>query len=151
MKNLILQVIVCAGALLPLSQIQAATYGGFAPGKTFTFTVKSVSSSKTVGTKVTANVPVPTGIPKFAKGQKVKFTIGSKGQLTGPGFSIPFKADAGTANNYVTVPTATKPSADSAIVFKSTAKVPTAASLHFFKVSISGFTATTNAVVYILQ
>lgn len=156
MRTLILKTLVCGAALLPFSQAHAAgpagkLFGGFAPGKTFTFKVTERVSGKVEGTKVTKNVPVPAGIPDYKKGQKVKFTIGKKGELTAPGLSLPFKSDAGTANAYATLPTASNPRANVGQVFKTTANKPVSAALTFFKVSIKGFTATTNTVVYTLE
>lgn len=143
--------IVFCGVMLPLAHLQAATYGGFAPGKTFTFTVTSRTSVQTKGTKVTTNAPIPAGIPNYSKGQKVKFTIGSKGQLTGPGLSMPFKSGSATANTYVNPPTSTFAQPNSGIVFKNSLNKPTGVTLHFFKVELSGFTLTSNTVVYTLE
>ena len=152
MKKLIFQAIACCAVLLPIAKVQAATYGGWAPGKTFTFTVTERVTAKTVGTKVTQNVAVPSGIPDYKKGQVVKFTIGAKGQLTGPdGLSLPFKQDAITANVYGTLPTATKPNPNIGQVFKTAKNKPVSVALSFFKVSISGYTPTTTTVVYTLK
>ncbi len=90
MKTFIIQAIACCATLLPLSQARAATvFGDFVAGQTFTLHVGSVSQ---IGTR-------PSTIPKFSKGQAVKFTIGAKGQLTGraasgtgPSFSIYYKS-----------------------------------------------------------
>ena len=151
MKKLLFQAIVCCATLLPLAQANAKTYGGWLPGKTFTFTVTERITAKTVGAKVTKNVAVPAGIPNFNKGAKVKFTIGAKGQLTATGMSLPFKTDAGTANAYATLPTASNPQANVGQVYKNSANKPLGVSLSFFKVTISGFTPSTTTVVYTLE
>ncbi|MEO7097927.1 MAG: hypothetical protein ABI162_01100 [Luteolibacter sp.] len=150
MKKLLFQAIVCCATLLPLAQANAKTYGGWLPGKTFTFTVTERVTAKTVGAKVTKNVAVPAGIPNFKKGAKVKFTIGAKGQLTATGMSLPFKEDATTANVYATLPTAANPRANVGQVYKN-GKKPTGVSLSFIKVTLSNFIPTTTTVVYVLE
>lgn len=90
MKTLVIQAIACCAALLPFSQARAATkFGDFVAGQTFTLHVATVA---VIGTR-------PVTLPKYIKGQAVKFTIGAKGQLTGhaatgtgPTFSISFKS-----------------------------------------------------------
>jgi hypothetical protein len=93
MRTLLIQVIACFAALLPIIPAQAAEpaakkYGDFKPGDTFTMTV---SSAVNIGAR-------PGNFPKFKKGQKVKFTIGPKGQLKSSGFSIDFEPE-GTIKN----------------------------------------------------
>jgi hypothetical protein len=150
MKQLLLQAIACAAVLLPFSQAQAEN---FPKGTTFTRTVTEKVSSKASGFKTYPKVPVPAGIPNFKVGQKVKFTIGPKGQLLikKAGVSLPFKQDAGSANVYYIVPTRKKPSGDIGQVFKDSAGKPTGVALSFFKFKYSGFTTTTNTVVYTLE
>lgn len=153
MKHLLLQTIACCAVLLPFSQAEAKTYGGFTPGKTFTMKVKEKVSGKVDMTgKVLKKTPVPAGIPDYKVGQKIKFKIGAKGQLTGPdGLSLPFKNDAGTANVYYIQPSRSNPSGDIGQVFKDTEGKPTDTALTFFKVKISGFIPTTYTVVYTLE
>ncbi len=150
MKQLLLKTLACAAVLLPLSEAHAAN---FPKGTTFTRTVTEKVSSKTVGFKVFKKVPVPAGIPNFKVGQKVKFVIGPKGQLQikKNGVSIPFKSDGGSANVYVVPPSRTKPSGDIGEVFKDSTGKPTSVALSFFKSKVSGYTATTNTVVYTLE
>ena len=140
--------------MLPFAPLQAAnpvgkTYGGFAPGKTFTFTVTERISTKTTGTTVVKKAAIPNGIPNYKKGQQVKFTIGDRGQLKAKGFTMKFKSDGGTANAYATTTTTTEPNVG--LVYKTAKNKPTGVSLSFFKVSISGFTVSTNAVYYTLE
>lgn len=153
MKQLLLHTIACCAVLLPFSQAEAKTYGGFSPGKTFTMTVKEkISGQVDITGKVLKKTPVPAGIPDYRVGQRVKFKIGARGQLTGPdGLSLPFKNDAGTANVYYIQPSRSNPSGDIGQVFKNTKGKPTATALTFFKVKISGFTPVTNTVVYTLE
>ena len=151
MKKLLFQALACAAVLLPFSQVQAKTYGGFRPGKTFTFTVQEVVSIKAVGFNKPVKAPIPAGVPKFKKGQKVKFTIGAKGQLTATGLSIPYKADGGSANVYSVVKTGANPSTNLAQVFKNTRSRPIGVALTFVRGKYSGFTTTTNSVTYTLR
>lgn len=87
MKTFVQAIAFCA-ALLPLTQAQAATkFGEFFAGQTFSMKVVTVSD---IGKR-------PSTLPKFKKGQIVRFTIGAQGQLmghtaTGPTFSINFKS-----------------------------------------------------------
>lgn len=155
MKKLLLKTIMLCAVLLPLSQVQAAgapgkLYGGFAVGKKFKFTVTEVISAQASLTGVNKKVPVPNGIPKFKKGQTVKFKIAGKGQLSGPGLLLPFKADGGTSNTYMTVATAKNPKANVGIVYKNGSK-PTGVFLGFTKTSGSGFGTKVTTVNYTLE
>lgn len=149
MKQLLLKAVACAAVLLPLTT-QA---GNFPKGTSFTRTVTEKVSTKSVGFKIFKKVPVPSGIPDFKVGQKVKFVIGPKGQLQikKKGVSIPFKSDGGSANVYVIPPSRTKPNGDIGEVFKDSTGKPLGVALSFFKTKVSGFTATTNTVVYTLE
>ncbi len=153
MKQLLLQTIACCAVLLPFSQAEAKTYGGFAPGKKIYMVVKEKISGKVdFSGKVIKKGPVPAGIPDYKVGDKITFKIGKKGQLTGPdGLSLPFKQDAGSANVYFIPPSRNRPSGDIGQVFKDADNKPTATALTFFKVKISGFVPTTYTVVYSLE
>lgn len=157
MRTLIIKTIVCCTALLPFAQAQAGApasklFGGFAPGKTFSFKVTERVSAQSKGTKIIKKVPVPAGIPNYQVGQKIKFTIGTKGQLTGPGFSMAYKADGGTANAYATIPKTGTSQPNIGQVFKnSTTGRPMSVALSFYKFQISGLTPITNTVVYTLE
>lgn len=77
----LLRSLVCAVALLPLPSI-AKDIGPFKPGDTFTLTVKKVESTKQTGYfGAETKAPLPANVPKLKKGQKIRFTIGKKGQL----------------------------------------------------------------------
>ena len=157
MKTLLINTLACAALFLPLSQVHAAgagkTFGGFKAKQTFSFKVGGVASSKTVGTTV-SKVPIPAGIPNFKVNQTVKFTIGSKGQLTGPGFSIPFylKGSSAAANAYTNVTRGSKESPVVGLVLKNQGTdkpgAPASAVITFSKYSVKGTTVTTNAVSY---
>jgi hypothetical protein len=152
MKKLLLQAFVGCAALLPFSQLQAAVPGGYPSGYKFTLKVKSKITSKTVGTKVTKNVPVPAGIANYKVGQKVTFTIGSKGEIKTPAFSVPFNAKSSTAssNSYLIVPKAsTDMKATSVLLIKdSTTKAPAGVNYLYVNTKRTGFTATTISVDY---
>lgn len=160
MKTLLIKTLAGAALLLPFSQVQAAgagkTFGGFKPKQTFSLKVAGVSSSKTVQ-GIVSKAPIPAGIPKFKVNQSVKFTIGAKGQLTGPGFSIPFYAAGASAavNNYTNVTQGSKESPMIAQVFKSVETVnagaPTNVSMIFSKYTVKGRTVTVNSVTYSLE
>lgn len=92
------KIIACAAALLPLGQLQAKDFGGLNPKKTFTLVVTNVESVDT-STPNRDTAPIPKGVPTFRLGQKVKFTVGSKGQLMGKGFNIPFRDSKATSSS----------------------------------------------------
>ncbi len=160
MKTLLINTIACAALLLPFSQAQAAgagkTFGGFKPKQTFSFKVTSATSVRTVGTKV-SKAPVPAGIPNFKLKQTVKFIIGAKGQLTGPGFSIPFfsKGSSTSGNGYTNVTPISKESPIVGLVLKNQGTVkagaPVSASIIFSKYSVKGTTVTENVVTYYFE
>lgn len=84
MKKLLIALFATCGVLAPLA-IQAAPvsqlsysgkkYGGFKPGDQFVLRVTDRDVEQVAGS-------VPNEIPNFREGDKVKFTIGKKGQLT---------------------------------------------------------------------
>lgn len=163
MKALLTAIVVASAAILPATSIQAAPagktiefaakkkFGDFTSGQKFTFTVDEVVSSKATLGGVNKKTPVPGGIPKFKKGQKVKFTIGSKGELKGPGFTIKFEADGGLSNVYVNKPKKGSTQADTATVYKNANNKPAGVALSFFKVTVKGFTPTVYSVHYTLD
>jgi hypothetical protein len=151
MKHLLLQSIACCAALLPFSQAEARTYGGFAPGKTFTLTVTEKVTKKFVLSDVTKNVAVPGGIPNFEVGQAVTFTIGPKGQLTAEGMSIPFEEAVANLNEYWIPPTWDNPSGDLGQVTKNWRNQPRKVFLSFGKLKFVGLTPTTFLVTYTLK
>ena len=164
MKTLITSLIIAGGALLPATQIQAApaskdvsfaakkTFGDFAVGKKFTLTVTEAIATKATLTGVAKKSAVPAGVPKFKKGQKVAFTIGSKGELKGAGLSIAFLKGSSIANAYVNKPKkGSTVKADAATVYKDSLKQPGGAALSFFKTTGTGMKTTVYSVSYILD
>lgn len=164
MKSLLTALAIGCISILPVAQVNAApaaetattfapkTYGGFKPGKKFSFKVTKVISTKmSLGGKPQKTTP-PKGIPKFKKGQKVKFTIGKKGELKGPGFSLTYKGDGGSANAYANAPKKGATQGDVGEVFKiNSNNKPTGVALTFFKVELKGFVPTVYSVNYILE
>ena len=156
MKKLLLQLIVCGAALLPFTQAQAAgpagrNYYNLPPGTKFSLKVQDVVSTVaglTGRPKITA---VPTGIPKFKKGQLVKFTIGSKGELMGPGFSTSFKSASSDTTVYTDKIVGNRLPDTAAVRTSLTTKKAVYTQLAFYKVSGSGFSTKVNFVVYSLQ
>lgn len=155
MKHLLAKTVACAAILLPLTAgatthtpFHKKTYGGWAPGKTFEFKITSrvIAKGSLDGVKTTK---VPHGIPSFKKGDKIKFVIGKKGQLTVPKkFSMPFKADAGTANEYYIAPDKDRPQGDIGQVLKDSKGKPLGGFLTFSKFVIDGFDSATYLVNY---
>jgi hypothetical protein len=157
-KTLLLPAFALCAFLAPINLAEAKApkppkpptlFGGFAPGKTFTFTVTEKSSGMVQGGVATENVPVPKGIPNFTVGQQVTFTIGKKGELLAPGVKINYLADGVTSNAYLNTP---KKGANptSAIVFKNTGSgEPVGFSVSYFTFKIAKRTITTNEVTYL--
>lgn len=123
--------------------------GGFEPKTTFTLTVKKVVSTRTKNLNVEKNVPIPSSLPKFKKGDEIEFEIGKDGQLKGPGFSIDFKRAKRAVNLYAE---GTLKNGEAATLAK-VGEEPTVigAVLTFYKTSTSGFSVITNEVVYMLE
>lgn len=158
MRTIVLQLFAICALFIPLNQAEAAkkpkapaVFGGWAPGKTFTFTVTSKISSATVGTQVIDPAPIPKGVPAFAVGQQITFTIGKKGELKGPGFSIAFQADGGTANAYVNKPAKGAQPTTASVHKNMTTGEPTAVSMGFFTFKLVKRVPNVNTVYYVLQ
>lgn len=106
MRNLLTALFVTCAALVPAT-VQAAPasqisrsikkYGDFKPGYQFTLRVTDRDVVKLGGS-------LPGEIPNFRKGDKIKFTIGDKGQLKGPdGLKIDFDDSSKKRNDYVKI------------------------------------------------
>ena len=153
MKKLTLPLILGCLALLPITRTQAAdtTFGDFTAGQTFTLTVTERASVRTKGLRVTRDVGVPNGVPDFAVGDQVKFTIGSNGQLKGPGFIITYRRDGGRVNTYENRPTLNSPKGSGAAVYKSLKDKPVRVALTFDSLSFSGVIPVTTTVDYVMK
>ncbi|MES2440727.1 MAG: hypothetical protein V4584_16795 [Verrucomicrobiota bacterium] len=156
MKKFILQSIACCAALLPFTQVQAAgvpgkNYYNLAPGTKYSLKVTDVVSTVTGLDGQAKQVAVPAGIPKFKKGQTVKFTIGKKGELKGPGFSTKFLSADPTTSAYADKQVGTKLPDNAAVKTSLTTKKAVYTQLAFHKITGSGFSTKVHFVVYVLQ
>jgi len=141
MKTVFFNLLACIANLFPLAQANESesasnAIGGFAPGTKVTLTVTKVESTK-LQNFVSTKCPVPAGVAKFKKGQKVKFTVGPKGQWMGPGINLAFVKDNGPSNNYVRHHSANF-NDDEADVFKDTLNHPVAADMFLYKETHGG-------------
>lgn len=146
-----LAILAVIGMLLPVTQLEAAPaskkFGGFVAGKKFTLTVTSRKSTKTKGDDVTKNASIPKDIPKFEEGEAVTFTIGKKGQLKGPGFSIEYQGSEDRENFYGNDGS----NGEVARVQRTLTNRPKEATVIFYKLSFSGIKPVTNTVKYVLK
>ncbi len=157
MKTLLTAIVISCGALFPVHHAEAAPaskrFGGFASGQTFTLKIKSIISTRAEGIKIVKNAPIAKPIPNFKKGTKVKFTIGPKGQLKGPGFNITFIPSPATSapNDYSN--TSKDPFKLTSVgkVEKNSKLKPTRAILSFHINKLSGSTLSIHDVLYTLE
>jgi len=146
MKHLTL---ILSAAIAFLCPVSAKTYGGFEPGKTFTFTVVEKVSKAQVDLTPATDVPVPAGVPNLAVGGKVTFTIGNKGQLLFMNSSFPFESAKKTYNQYL-VPPADGLSKSGA-VYKNSKGQAKSVTLNYLKIEMDGLSRTTTNVDYKLK
>lgn len=168
MKKPLLAIIVCCGALLPVTQLEAAPrskapvsvsakaakkFGGLKVGQTFTMKVKDIIASHTEGTSVLKDKKPSKFLPGLKKGQKVNFTIGKKGELKGPGFNIKYvKSNVPSApNDYVNKVKDPFKLSSVGKVEKNTKSKPTRAVLVFTIRKMAGFGINTYEVTYTLE
>jgi hypothetical protein len=166
MKTLFAAIVVCLGTILPHAQAQQVdaapaaesaqfkkkNYGGLNPGRKFVFKVEEAIIAKASLGSSKRIKKAPKGIPNYKKGKKIKFKIGKKGELIGPGFKMKLeKGGISAVSNVYTSgiskkSPSTQPSA--AIVYKNAKGKPVAVALNFYKVDIKGFQTTTYSVFY---
>lgn len=163
MKTLVLHGLALCALLAPLNANAVeekkapkppVLFGGWAAGKTFTYTVSSMTSAAQSLGGSPVPVPVPKGIPSYQVGEAVKFTIGKKGELLAPkGLKIAFQADGVTSNQYVNIPTAKAPTPNFGFVLKNpNTNEPTGGvQLTFYQIKRKGFSVTTTMVTYSLN
>ncbi len=151
MKTVLLPLIIAAAAILPCQQAEAAKFGGFKPGYNFTLKVEEVISSKVTGFGTPQKAKIPSGLPKYKKGQKVTFKIGRKGILIAKDLAIPFTADAGTSNVYNKVITGSAPKTDTATVYKDGKNKAIGAAITYVRISGSAFNLSTYSLTYTLR
>jgi hypothetical protein len=152
MKALLFPALIAVAALLPLQQSEAAKVGGFNIGYKFHLKVDKVISTKIVGFQITpTKAPIPAGVPKYSRGNRIDFEVVSKGALKTSKFTLPFTSDAGTSNVYNKVVTGASPKTDTAIIYKGSTNVPTGGTLTFLRISGTVFNLTTSTVTYTLK
>jgi hypothetical protein len=156
MKKLLFRALALITTLLPLQMAQAApkpppVFGGWSPGKTFTFTVTSVISSGSQGGQIINPAPIPQGVPVLTAGQQVTFTIGKKGELTAPGIKIAFQADGGSANVFVNKPKKGAQPVTASVFKNPTTGEPTGVALSFFTFKLTKRVPNVNSVYYTLN
>jgi hypothetical protein len=98
MKKLFLLIALSCSALIPTTPAKAQEAptapilrGGIAPGTVYTVRVIEIISIKIDQKGKKKKVSIPRGVPKFQKGQTITFTIGAEEQVSGPGFSFPYR------------------------------------------------------------
>jgi hypothetical protein len=146
-----ISLIAILGMLLPMTSLEAAPaskkFGGFTAGQKFKLTVTEKKSVKYKPGSGKKNVAVPKGIPDFAKGETITFTIGKSGQLKGSGFSIVYR-ESGNGENYYANEGR---NGEVASVEKTKKNVPTEATLIFYKNTFSGIRPVNYTVKYELE
>ena len=151
MKTQIRSLLICGAALLPLSALQARPFGSFEPQKRFKLTVTKVTSVKRIGSTVEAGVAIPAGIPSYRLAERVKFTIGNRGELKARGLNIAFKNGNPNANNYLNPITASRPDVQGAGIFKSATGQPASMIINYQKSEVTGSSVTIYNVSYQLK
>jgi hypothetical protein len=150
MKNTLLT-LTLIGSLLPLSSLQARTYGGFEPFKRFKLTVTKVTSVKRTGLTLQTDAAIPAGIPSYRLGERVKFTIGRRGGLTARGLNLAFKNGNRNVNNYLNPVTAGSLNIQAAGVSKTATGQPANMIINYQKVEGTGSSIAIYNVSYQLR
>lgn len=151
MKNILLQTIAVCVMILPFTELKAATPGGLKAGTTFNLKVTTRSSIKRSQFAINTNAPIPSGIPNFKKGQTVKFTIGTTGQLKANLMSIPIVLADSLTNQYLIRSASNGSSTISNGALTKTNNVPETLVLGFTKTSGTGFQTVTQVISYYLE
>ncbi|MES2475916.1 MAG: hypothetical protein V4640_09050 [Verrucomicrobiota bacterium] len=164
MKTLFTAIVVCLGTLAPLVQAQSVdaapaaastefkSIGGFPTGKKFTLKVEEAIFAKASLTGSGPLKKAPAGLPNYKKGQSIKFKIGNKGELIGPGFNMKLKDSSDVSNVYTSGINKKLPTSQPnvAIVYKDSKGKAIGVALSFYKFNIKGFQTTTYTAFYSL-
>jgi hypothetical protein len=124
--------------------------GGLLPGTTFTLKIKDVMAVKIDSKGNKQKTSIPKGIPRFKKGQKVKFTIGLNEELQGPGFSFPLVKsyrDRGVSANDYEVKSG-RPIPNGATIYKSSDGKVVEMGFGFVKWNLKSSSASAIVVAY---
>lgn len=140
-------------AVLITASAQAAgpagkRFGGFAAKQTFTLTVEDRQAFETQGGQTAPTFRIPAGIPQFNAGQTVKFTIGRKGQLRGPGFSLALGENNADYNQYSSISTPKRAKENTALLTKASGDSAQQVVLYFYDTNITG---PSSSVTYLLK
>jgi hypothetical protein len=153
MKSIILKTIIACAALLPFSVTQAGQFGPFNAGDKINVEITARESFKTSLAGNAVSTPVPAGVPKFNVGRKVTFTIGKRGELKGPGFSVSFVPTGSTSNvaSYYTFSRRNLTQTAAQIFTGVGSNLETTGTLQFVKTTIRGRTPTVTSVAYVYE
>jgi hypothetical protein len=146
-----LSLLICATTALSMTPLEARPFGGFEPFKKFKLTVTKVTSVKRTGAAVIANSPIPAGIPNYRLGEKVRFTIGRRGELKALGLNIAFKNGNPNVNNYLNPVTPPNLDVQGSGIGKGVTGQPINMIINYQKVEGAGSSITIYNVSYILK
>jgi len=140
-------------AILLTASAQAASpagkrFAGFVAKEIITLTIQDRQSYQTEGSKTTQTLVVTGNVPKFHVGQTIKFTIGAKGQLKGPGFILNLGEGNADYNQYVSAASAKKVNQDAAILTKNSSGGTQQIVLYFYDDNVTG---PSSSVTYLLK
>ncbi|RYD18287.1 MAG: hypothetical protein EOP88_23115 [Verrucomicrobiaceae bacterium] len=156
MRNLLTTLVIACGAIVPVATVQAAPasqlsefakkdFGGFKAGFKFTLKVKEITTIATSGKP-------PGSIPKFKKGEKIKFTIGQKGELIGPKkVKIKFQGTSANIVEYSSIGKDPLKLSSSGRIAKGTTGKPESGVITFNINVLKGFTPNSYQVSYTLE
>lgn len=140
MRILLLQLIALVALFAPVCSAETraprppTVVGDFIAGSSFSLPLVFMNcSASAFGQNPEPAVP-PKGVPAFAPGQTIRFKIGKKGQLIGPGFKISFHSESPGSNTYVGLATRKVPNPPAAVVFKDGAGRPIGVGIQFILV-----------------
>jgi hypothetical protein len=106
---------------------------------------------KRTGGAVIANSPIPAGIPNYRLGEKVRFTIGRRGELKALGLNIAFKNGNRNVNNYLNPVTPPNLDVQGSGIGKGVTGQPINMIINYQKVEGTGSSITIYNVSYILK
>jgi hypothetical protein len=123
-------------------------FGGLAPEQTFTLRVEDRRCFQTKGGTTVQSFRIPPAIPRLNVGQKVKFTVGNKGELKGPGFTLRLEQGYRDYNQYLSAVTRKNPTEDTALLTKNGSSKVRQVALYFYHEKAPG---PSYSVTYLLR
>ncbi len=156
MKTLLLPLLIGCGTLLPTASLYAGgpaskTWGGFAKGYKFTLTVTDRDCTRIEGLDEDDDAPIPGKFPKFKVGEKLTFTIGDKGVLKGPGFTVKYEEEEDNRVYYTNGVVSAGDRAEAAVVTKTDNDKARKVRLTFAKYGRDGIEPTSTVLIYKLE